>query len=95
MPRLMQPSRLVRLKPDLVAVETGGEAELYDCETDEGEDLRISSIRNRSVRSARRWIEALRLSMTCELMDGWARTSSTAAKLLRASRSSTVPNAAA
>ena len=51
--------------------------------------FRISSIRNRSVSSARRWIDAFRLSTSCELMEGCASTSSMAARLSRASRSST------
>ena len=36
--------------------------------------LRISPMRKRSVSSARRWLEAFRLSTNCELMDGCART---------------------
>jgi len=38
------------------------------------------------VSSARRWIDALRLSISCELIDGWARTISMAANESRASR---------
>ena len=41
--------------------------------------LRISSIRNRSVSSARTWIDAFRLSIICELNDGCGMTSCTAA----------------
>ena len=37
--------------------------------------LRISPARNKSVRRARRWMEAFRLSINWELIMGWARTS--------------------
>ena len=51
--------------------------------------VRISSIRNRSVRSALKWMEAFRLSTSWELMAGWASTRRTAARLSAASRSRT------
>jgi D-cysteine desulfhydrase family pyridoxal phosphate-dependent enzyme len=41
----------------------------------ERRDLKISSMRKRSVSSARRWIDAFRLSTICELIAGWASTS--------------------
>ena len=37
--------------------------------------LRISPAKNKSVRRARRWMEAFRLSINWELIMGWARTS--------------------
>src|SRR4029079_11997531 len=55
--------------------------------------LRTSSIRNRSVSSARRWIDALRLSTSCELIEGCARSRRTAASASTASRSITCMNA--
>ena len=55
--------------------------------------LSTSSIRNRSVSSARRWIDAFRLSTSCELIAGCASTSCTAARASRASRSSTAMKA--
>jgi len=56
-------------------------------------DLKMSLTRNRSVSRARRWIEAFRLSTSCELIVGCARTRSMAASEFRASRSSTAKNA--
>jgi hypothetical protein len=50
--------------------------------------LRISPMRKRSVSRARRWLDAFRLSMSCELIDGWARTRSMVASESCASRSS-------
>src|SRR5579872_778749 len=69
---------------------------IYDVDTgfaDSGRGRRISSIKNKSVSKARRWIEALRLSINCEPMEGCARTNSKAIRESLASRSSTVRNA--
>ena len=54
---------------------------------------RISVTRKRSASSARRWIDAFRLSINCEPIAGCASTSSIAAIALSASRFSTAKNA--
>jgi hypothetical protein len=51
--------------------------------------LRISPSRNKSVRSARRWMDGFRLSTSWELMEGCARTNSAPAIESPASRSKT------
>src|SRR4029077_13589472 len=55
--------------------------------------LRISPTRKRSVSRARRWLDAFRLSMSCELIDGCARTRSIAASQSCASPSQVEPKA--
>ena len=53
-----------------------------------------SSTTKRSVSNARRWIEAFRLSINCELMASRASTSRSAASAMRASASTAAKNAA-
>lgn len=50
------------------------------------EAFNASSSRKRSVRSARKWIDAFKLSINCELIEGCAMTSPRAARVLLASR---------
>ena len=50
------------------------------------EAFNASSTRKRSVKTARKWIEAFKLSINCELIDGCAMTSLSAARVSPASR---------
>jgi hypothetical protein len=50
------------------------------------EAFKASSTRKRSVRRARKWIDAFKLSTNCELIDGCAMTSRRAARVSLASR---------
>jgi len=55
--------------------------------------LQESPPRERDPRAARKWINAYKLSINCEQMAGCARTSSTAAMAVCASRANTAKNA--
>jgi hypothetical protein len=55
--------------------------------------LQESPPRERDPRAARKWIDAFKLSINCDPMAGCARTSSTAAMALCASRANTAKNA--
>ena len=57
------------------------------------DESRISSIKNKSVSSARRWMDAFKLSINWELSEGWASTNWIAAKESPASRASTARKA--